>query len=190
MANSKPSRGFLSAVAIFRQLATSRLGSSWVWFGLALQYSIRFPQNAKNSRQWKATDGCILMLTDLRFLSRPGCLDRFAYFVFSRPQMLLRFRAMSCHIVVVRGASIFHLLDRFLDVVMALIQVVPVMHFLGNRDSCNESQARRKNGSSDCFIHSFPLDLSRLISCTHSNILIDNKRCGQNEASACTSVTF
>ena len=128
----------------------------------------KFYKIAKTAVSGKPPDGCTLMLTDLRFLSRPGCLDRFACFVFSRPQMLLCFRAMSCHVVVVRGASIFHLLDRFLDVVMALIQVVPVMHSLGNRDSCNESQARRKNGSSDCFIHSFSPRPCRLISCTHS----------------------
>src|SRR5215469_4480884 len=102
----------------------------------------------------------MLMLTHLKgLLLRSGCLDRFAYFVFSRPQMLFCPCAVSCHVVVVRGASIFHFVDRFLDVVMALIQVVPVMHPLGNRDSCNESQARKKNGSSDCFLHSFPLHL-------------------------------
>ena len=55
-------------------------------------------------------------------------------FAFRRMQMLFRFCTMSSHIVVVRRASVIHLMDRFYHMVMDRIQVVPVMHSLGNRD--------------------------------------------------------
>jgi hypothetical protein len=60
---------------------------------------------------------------------------------------------------MVRGAGMVQLFDRFFHVVMDRIQIVPVMHPVGNRDPGNERQTHRKNGNGNRFLHSFPLQI-------------------------------
>src|SRR5580692_103256 len=86
----------------------------------------------------------------------PGRLDRIVQFVFRFPQILFRLGAMSGHVVVVGCASVFHLVDGLLYVVMDFFQIVPVMNLVGNRDSGSKRQTGRKSGNSNCFLHRFP----------------------------------
>ena len=43
-------------------------------------------------------------------------------------QVLLGFCAVSCHVIVVGFAGVFHFMDRLNYVVVYLVQVVPVVH--------------------------------------------------------------
>jgi hypothetical protein len=58
----------------------------------------------------------------------PGRLDRFVQFTLCLPQILFRLGAMSGHVVVIGCAGSFHLVDRFLHVIMDFLQVVPVVN--------------------------------------------------------------
>jgi hypothetical protein len=70
-------------------------------------------------------------------------------------KMLFRLCAMAGHIVVVGSAGVVELFDGFLDVFMDAVQIVPVMHSIGNGDPGNERQTHRKNGNDNRFVHSF-----------------------------------
>lgn len=72
--------------------------------------------------------------------------------------MLFRFRAMSCHIVVVGGAGIFHFVDGFFYVVVDGFQIVPVAS-LPHSDSCSKRETHRKNRNCNRFLHIFPFKM-------------------------------
>ena len=61
-------------------------------------------------------------------------LDRVVQLVLGCMQMLFRLGAMPLHVVVVGGAGVVQLMNRFLDVVMDRVEIVPVMNSIGNRD--------------------------------------------------------
>ena len=86
----------------------------------------------------------------------PGRLDRIVQFMLCLPQILFRPGAMSGHVVVIGCAGIFHLVDRFLYVVMDFFQIVPIVNLIGNRDSSSKRQTGRKSRNSNCFLHRFP----------------------------------
>jgi len=73
--------------------------------------------------------------------SSPGRLDRVVQLMLRRPQVLFRLGAVPGHVVMVGGASSFHLMNRFLYMVMHRFQIVPVT--LSNRDSRSEREAHR-----------------------------------------------
>jgi hypothetical protein len=49
-------------------------------------------------------------------------------------------------------------MDRFLNVVVYGVEVMPVMNSLGNRDSGSKRQTYGKNSDRQCFLHNFPLN--------------------------------
>jgi hypothetical protein len=63
-------------------------------------------------------------------------------FMLCSAQVLFWFDPVSPHVVVVGSAGIFHFPDRFLHVVVAHFQVMPVLDPLGNGDAGNKRQAR------------------------------------------------
>ena len=75
-------------------------------------------------------------------------------FMLCGAQMLFGFYAVSPHVVVVGGSGNFHLVNRFLHVVVARFQVMPVMNALGNGDAGNKRQARGENGNGDRLLRS------------------------------------
>jgi hypothetical protein len=78
-------------------------------------------------------------------------------------EMLFCPQAMPTHIVVVGCASSFHLLDRFLHMVLASFQVMPIMNPLGDGDPGNKRQARGKNGNCNLLLHVFSSQLCGVI---------------------------
>jgi hypothetical protein len=103
-----------------------------------------------------ATDGEWLMAKDRpRLVLCPDRLDRFVQLALRRPQMLFRLRAMPLHIVVVGGAGHFQLMDRFVHVVMDLVQVMPVTNLIGNRNPSGKRQTHTENGNYNRFRHDF-----------------------------------
>ena len=58
--------------------------------------------------------------------------------VLGRFQMLFRLGAMPSHIVVVGGSGVIHFMNCFHHVIMNRVQIVPVMHPIGNRDPGNK----------------------------------------------------
>jgi len=62
-------------------------------------------------------------------------------FVFGRAQMFFSLDAVPRHVVVIGGTGTFHLMDRFLYVVVDGIQIVPVMNSVGKCCTGNKRQA-------------------------------------------------
>ncbi|MFY9905607.1 MAG: hypothetical protein WAK62_10705 [Terriglobales bacterium] len=65
-------------------------------------------------------------------------LDSIVELVLRRVEVFFGLSAMSSHIVVVGGTGVVQLSDRFLDMVMDRVQIVPVMHSIGDRDPGNK----------------------------------------------------
>ena len=57
-----------------------------------------------------------------------GGFDREAQLMLGCMQVLLGLGAVSCHVIVVGFAGVFHLVDRFNNVVVNAVQIVPVVH--------------------------------------------------------------
>ena len=65
--------------------------------------------------------------------------------------MLLSLRAMSVHVVVVRGTGSLHLVDSLSDVLVDFIEIVPVMNSFGQRAAGNEGETESDDYSG--FLH-------------------------------------
>lgn len=103
-------------------------------------------------------------------------------------EMLFCPQAMPTHIAVVGCASSFHLLDRFLHMVLASLQVMLVMNPLGRRRSRQQTSGTRKERqlqpASSCFFLSIVWSDLRVHASPHRTSTF-----GQSETSTCPSVT-
>ncbi len=93
----------------------------------------------------------------------PNRLDRLVQLTLRFMQMMLRLRAMSGHIIVVGFAGVVEFVDRFLHVVMDRVQIVPIMHSIGDGDSGNKRQTHRKNSNDNRLIHNFSLQFWTMV---------------------------
>ncbi len=82
--------------------------------------------------------------------------------MFGRMKMLFSFCAMPVHIVVIGSACPIHLADRFRDVIVDRIQIVPIMHPFGNRQSGRKRQTNSESTNDKRFLHRFPLQVEHL----------------------------
>lgn len=57
---------------------------------------------------------------------------------FGLTEQVFGLRAMAGHVVMVRSARAFHLVDRFLNVVMNFVKIVPVAYGSGKSQSGSE----------------------------------------------------
>ncbi len=89
----------------------------------------------------------------------PNRLDRLVQLTLCFMQMMLCLCAMPGHVVVVGFAGVVQFVDRFLHVAMNRVQIVPVMHSIGDGDSGNKRQTHRKNSNDNRLIHKFALQL-------------------------------
>jgi hypothetical protein len=83
----------------------------------------------------------------------PDRLDRLVQFALRRPQMLFRLCAMPSHIVMVGGAGHFQFMDRFVHMVMDLVQVMPVTNLIGDRNPGGKRQTHTENSNDNRFRH-------------------------------------
>jgi len=60
---------------------------------------------------------------------------------------------MSSHIVVVGGTGVVQFSDSFFHMVMNRVEIMPIVDFIGNRNSDNERQTDTKNGNGNHFLH-------------------------------------
>jgi hypothetical protein len=91
----------------------------------------------------------------LRELS-PGCLHGQVEFVFGCVQMLFGFGSVAFHIVVVGGSGALHFVDRLDDMLMAFVQVVPVVDLCRHGDTGNKRHSKSRNGKNS--LHGFSSD--------------------------------
>jgi hypothetical protein len=68
-------------------------------------------------------------------LVHAGCFDSHIQFAFGSAQVFLGFDSVSLHVVVVRGARMFHFIDGLTHVLVNLIEVVPVVDLGGHSDT-------------------------------------------------------
>ena len=88
--------------------------------------------------------------------------------MFGRMKMLFCFCAMPVHVIVIGSACPIHLVDGLGHVIVDRIQIVPVMHPLGNRQSGGKRQAYRKSTNDKRFLHRF--SSPELCTYTSSNV--------------------
>jgi hypothetical protein len=73
-------------------------------------------------------------------------LNRFMKFTLCLVQEFLGFRAVTGHIVVIGGSSALQLMDRFHDVIMHLLKIMPIVDRIRHGDSpCRERQTSSSN---------------------------------------------
>src|SRR6516165_4355281 len=74
-----------------------------------------------------------------------GSFHGFVQLVLGIVQQLLGLGAVARHVVVVGGARTLHLVDRFLDVLVNGIEIVPVVHLRGERHAGHEPNGSGNN---------------------------------------------
>src|SRR5215469_16377797 len=71
-------------------------------------------------------------------LANSGRLHRHMQFVLGLAQMVLRLNAVAVHIIVVGCTSPFHLMNRFQNMLMDIVKIVPVPNLSGKHRASNE----------------------------------------------------
>lgn len=69
---------------------------------------------------------------------RSGRIDCQAQFALRGAQMLFRPGSMAFHVIVICGTGVLHLMDRFRDVFVNAVKIVPVAHLRRQRGARNE----------------------------------------------------
>jgi len=77
--------------------------------------------------------------------------DREGDFAVGCPQVLFGLRAVSSHVVIIRGPGFVHFPLRFVNVVTRLIEVVPITDGSGKRGSKDKRQTQ--SGNRNRFLH-------------------------------------